>query len=385
MWRAIASVAFAALAVPALAAELVARTADATPLRPSMGQAAPIASIPPGAELKVEICFSAGKWCAVTYQGQQGFVAGAAIVLDIDGKSINAAEAQAKDWAAAVAKLPTPALDDSSDIAAWGDSLTAGAGADVGDGYTDQARSLLGGTRLIANMGIGGQTSSSIAARMDAIGILLTLADDTIPDGGSAEVVDRTALPLTNQGASTLSGTLCGVAGTLAVSAKAGPNQPVPPYVFTPDQAGQVVACPSRSRFVPADAVALRNRVAWLWLGRNGADKGRTIAGDIEAAVASLGHQRYLVGSVLAARLDDGPPALRIFELNAALKRSYGSRFVDVLGALVAAASESAEDQADARQGFVPRSLLSDSIHLNQKGYAIVARAFVAAMNANGL
>lgn len=375
----------AALTMPVLADPVRGRTQTETELRPSMGAAPAIATIPAGTAVTVEICFSAGKWCAVRWDGRKGFVAGKAIILETEGRTVTAAEAAAQDWAAAEKTIPTFALDNGADIVAWGDSLTIGAGADPGESYTEQAKALLGGVRLIANMGIGGQTSTSIAARMDAVPVLLTLAGDTIPASGPVAVGERSALPVTNQGNSTLAGELCGIAGTLALSAKAAPSEPVPAYVFTRIGAGEDVACPPQSRFVAAEAAAYRNRVAWLWLGRNGADKGRSIADDIEAAVTSLGHERYLVGSVLAARLDDGTAARRIFELNAALKRQYGARFVDVLGALVAAASDTAEDQADAAAGFVPRSLLSDAIHLNGRGYAVVARAFVAAMSANGL
>jgi hypothetical protein len=365
---------------PVLAAQCTATTNANANLRPSMGSASPIGIIPKGSGVSIDLCFNRGDFCAVTWGDKAGFVSGDLISLTSSGQVITAREAEETRWN----WLSQADAGGSRMIVAWGDSLTYGAGVDQAQGPSDQAVQLFGCVRDIENEGIGGQTSTSIAARMNAIPTLLGVEGDAIPAAGLVTVVERTALPVTNQGPSAIAGSLCGVSGELQVSEKVDARAPVPPYQFVRATPGSAATCPPGSRFTTVAGEAMRNRVAWLWLGRNGADTGRTVAGDIEAAVASLGHQRYLVGSVLAARLDDGTPALRIFELNAALKRSYGSRFVDVLGALVAAASESAEDQADARQGFVPRSLLSDNIHLNQKGYAIVARVFHDATIANG-
>lgn len=377
-------------AAPVQAQGYVATTNANANFRPSPGSK-PVAIIPLGTELKVDLCFRMGEYCGVTWQDQVGFVSGDLLEATEGGKRQTLKSIETARWqrlnattAAGDATGSVAARGKSADIVAWGDSLTYGAGAGKGESYTDQARALLGGVRDIANEGVGGQSSTSIAARMNAVPVLLTLEGDSIPASGPVAVVERSALPVTNQGGSRLDGSICGIAGTLTVAAAVPPTDPVPPYIFTRETAGSETACPAESRFVPADAVAYRNRVAWLWLGRNGADKGHTIQDDIAAAVKSLGHERYLVGSILTARLDQGGGETRIFETNAALKRKYGSRYVDVLGALVAAANDSAEDRADAALGLVPRSLLSDSIHLNRKGYSIVAKAFADAMAANG-
>jgi lysophospholipase L1-like esterase/uncharacterized protein YraI len=380
-------------AAPVLAEAYVATTNANANFRPSPGSK-PVAIIPLGTELKVDLCFKMGDYCGVTWKDQVGFVSGDLLETLEGGKRMTLRSIETARWQRLNAPTEAsdmtgsaaaaPARSSSADIVAWGDSLTYGAGAGKGESYTDQARALLGGVRAIANEGIGGQTSTSIAARMNAVPVLLTLAGDAIPASGPVAVEDRSVLPVTNQGGSTLEGNLCGIDGTLTVAAKVPPTDPVPPYVFTREAPGSETACPADSRFVPADAVAYRNRTAWLWLGRNGAAKGHKIQDDIAAAVKSLGHERYLVGSILTARLDVGGGEKRIFETNAILKRQYGSRYVDALGALVAAADGSAEDQADAALGLVPRSLLSDSIHLNRKGYGIVAKAFTDAMAANG-
>ncbi|MDT0682475.1 hypothetical protein RM543_07255 [Roseicyclus sp. F158] len=64
-------------------------------------------------------------------------------------------------------------------VAAWGDSLTEGAGADLDAAWPAVAEARSG--RRIANLGIGGQTSTQIAARQGAVPIAVSLTDGAIP------------------------------------------------------------------------------------------------------------------------------------------------------------------------------------------------------------
>lgn len=67
-------------------------------------------------------------------------------------------------------------------IVAWGDSLTAGSGASSPlSNYPAVAAQLFQPARVIVNKGIGGQSSSQIAARQGGLPILCTLDGDTIP------------------------------------------------------------------------------------------------------------------------------------------------------------------------------------------------------------
>ncbi|MFD1912806.1 hypothetical protein [Halodurantibacterium flavum] len=61
-------------------------------------------------------------------------------------------------------------------VVAWGDSLTAGAGATAAASYPAVAQGLFAPRRTILNEGIGGQTSTQIAARQGAVPIPVTLA-----------------------------------------------------------------------------------------------------------------------------------------------------------------------------------------------------------------
>jgi len=271
-------------------------------------------------------------------------------------------------------------LADTHSIAMWGDSLTAGANASNDIYRPPQAAALLyDPDRSIVNLGIGGQTSTQIAARMGAQPIAVTVSGDQLPASGGVAVTTRSINVLYNSGtySGSQKGWLAGVYGTMTTDGAGN-------WTFTREAAGPAGPCPSGSVFTPELGQRLRNRVAWLWLGRNGAQAGHTVEGDIAAAVASLGHDRYLVGAILTSAGDSADGVAAILARNATLAATYGSRFVDVFAALAGANDGSPADLADVAAGHTPGSLRSDAIHLNDGGYAIVAAAFKARNDAMG-
>jgi lysophospholipase L1-like esterase len=171
--------------------------------------------------------------------------------------------------------------------------------------------------------------------------------------------------------AGTSPGTLAGVHGTMTTDSNGN-------WTFTRDAMGPAVPCPAGSRFIPDEAVSYRDHTAWLWAGNNGIADAATAAAakaDIAAMIAHLGHDRYLVASVIVS---SDHPAARVAvlqQMNADLAALYGSRFVDVYGKLRAAGNGSAEDNGDIAAGYIPRSLRTDGIHLNATGNAVTAQA----------
>jgi len=126
-----------------------------------------------------------------------------------------------------------------------------------------------------------------------------------------------------------------------------------------------------------------------IWAGRNNAYATDAIKADIAEMVAALGHDNYLVigitnGADEIRSADPNYPTRwklqQIDKVNAALKQTYGKLFVDVRPLLVAAADpNSPKDAEDAARDVIPSSLKADTIHLNSKGYKLVAEAVHAA------
>ncbi|MDB5539301.1 MAG: hypothetical protein JWQ89_1028 [Devosia sp.] len=160
---------------------------------------------------------------------------------------------------------------------------------------------------------------------------------------------------------------------------------------FAPDRAvanrgvGGDTSTQIRTRFL-ADST-LRRRTAWIWAGRNNYSDPTTVKADIAAMVAALPHTRFLVAGIpngnYATEYLGQPGYNAIIALNADLAALYGPRYVNVRGALVAAANP-VTDATDIANDVVPGTLRSDNIHLNDAGYATVAAAFKAANDAMG-
>jgi lysophospholipase L1-like esterase len=280
------------------------------------------------------------------------------------------------------AVLYSQMLTDAAFVA-WGDSLTYGTGAtSTATSYPAVLSGLFSPARAVIAKGIGGQTSTQIAARMGAQPIAVTVTGNQIPASGGVAITARSINPLVNSGAysGTMVGTLAGVYGTMSTDASGN-------WTFTRATAGSVTACPAGTVFVPELPSGLRARKSLLWLGRNGADAGGyDVVTDIAAAVASLGHDRYLIGSILTASGDSAGVVSTITGRNATLASTYGPRYVDILGALQAANDGSANDLSDVAAGWTPRSLRApaDPVHLNDAGYAIAAPRWKAAADAFG-
>lgn len=343
--------------------------ADAV-LRHAPGPYAGEGSLDAGTPVSVGVCFERGAYCFVKAGAASGYVEGR--LIEADGRRMD--EVEQLRWQRIDARARGSLLPETTMIVAWGDSLTAGAGAPAGADYGTRAEALFAFARDVEVEGIGGQNSTAIAARMNAIPTRLSFPDAVIPADGAAEVTERSTTGVTSQGPPALAGTVCGVPGMLgAVSTDGGRNYA---YSFVRAHAGEVVPCPDGSEFRFAAGDQLRQRVAWLWMGTNGAASGHTVAGDVAAAVASLGHDRYLVGSVLVGRDFGAARAADVRATNALLAETYGVRFVDLGAALAGAADGSAEDAADVAAGIPPRSLRVDQLHLNARGYAIVAKAW---------
>ncbi|WP_377292337.1 SGNH/GDSL hydrolase family protein [Rhizobium sp. SG2393] len=126
-----------------------------------------------------------------------------------------------------------------------------------------------------------------------------------------------------------------------------------------------------------------------IWAGRNNYREQDTVLSDIAKIVNHIGHDRYLVLSVLNGDYETEAKGLvdyqRIVSLNTALQQLYGDRFLDIRDILLKAGDTgSADDRADLERDIVPRSLRSDTIHLNDDGDALVGQSVANAIAAKG-
>lgn len=266
-----------------------------------------------------------------------------------------------------------------SQLAAWGDSLTAGEGGD-GTTYPDVLSQLSGVP--VFNGGVPGERSGGVAAREDGAPALLTAKGGSIPAQGGVQVtLANNVVVIRDTGE--LPGTLMGIHGVLTKDQTTNFGK----YTFTRDQAGQQTQVPPDSPFMTDVGVKYRDAGVLIWAGHNdfrfgGADE---VVKNIAAMVKYLNTENYLVlGLTNGTNNGRGTPyydqAMGI--VNTSLAKTYGpDHYLDVRTWLIkdglAAAGQQAtsQDQTDIAADIVPTSLRDPKAigHLNSEGYTVLA------------
>ncbi|MET3514357.1 hypothetical protein ABIC63_002129 [Pseudacidovorax sp. 1753] len=303
--------------------------------------------------------------------------------------------------------VPTPADYLLKEAAAYGDSLTAGAGGG-GSTIIGALATALGIPGF--NRGIGGQTSNQIAQRQSGNVVTATLSGNQIVAGANtvtefngAAVAGMSTNGARDQPLSTasdnttrsMSVSLCGVTGTLTRTANAAPST-VEGYTFTPD-AGQAlpVTCPTQSpMLVLSNVFADTRRINILWPGRNNDWTSPTqIMSDLDAMTKVLieaGNRRFVVMTVIngnyAAEYAGASRYVQLMAINRAIMRRYPNNVVDVRSYLINRAlaylgiTPTAQDLIDIGNDTVPTSCraVGDNIHLNGITYAAIGANLLA-------
>jgi len=228
------------------------------------------------------------------------------------------------------------AFSDLAVIDCWGDSLTAGAGS-TGSGpgqgsYPKQLSDRMnanGVTVTINNRGVGGQTSTHIAARQNGIPALISVTGNQIPASGAVAVSAYSTDLLYNSGTSgslALTGTLAGVPGVLSGTPTSGIG--TAPYTFTRTTAGSAVNCPANTPFITDLGAQTQERTGIYKAGRNGG----SFPTDLAAMIAYLKtyYKRLLVLSIQNGPTEAGTSTQTTFmAYNATLASTYGDSYVE--------------------------------------------------------
>lgn len=296
-----------------------------------------------------------------------GFDASGKFVADLSDRTVMPAS-EGDDLA------PGFALNSGPDITASGDSMTVGAGVQNYDNRYPQYLAALTG-RAVHNLGVGGEGSRTIAARLGAVPAMVTVTGDTIPATTDPVVVTLAGMddggdvrPLLQGSAGVNPCQIAGVTGTLS---EAGGG-----YSFSRSEAGDSVAVPWPVPFIPDG----RNRlgdILIMWWGQNdgGSDASRVIA----RQQATIEEMTALNKRWLVVGLPSGDDSLRA-GMDQQFIDAFGRRFVNVRKHLATVAALDARgitpSQTDLDQialGRVPESLRADGTHFNDDGYILTA------------
>lgn len=257
-------------------------------------------------------------------------------------------------------------------IVTWGDSTTSGVGASTAElSYPAQLQALSG--RNTYNGGVSGQTSSQIAARQGGAPALMTLPDNILPAVGLVTIQSPSTFPITPEGPGPMTGTLGGVHGTL--NYQPGGNN-YPQLQFRRDIPGMLISIPAQSPFLP-DTLGRETQINVFWMGENNFYDPIGVKSDIARCIAFLVNRKFIVMSLLNSGNEGiGTSSYAQLEsINSDLARSYPNNFLDIRKVLVNSYdSNNPQDIIDHNNDVPPYSLRNDNEHLNDKGYAIVAK-----------
>lgn len=276
-------------------------------------------------------------------------------------------------------------ISGSIEVNCFGDSLTFSYGGGEIT-YPGTLKDLLGSKYRVNNLGIGGETTVTIAGRQGSIPMRVKAV--TIPAKvntveiafcGEGEEVPK---PLRQGEAGVNPCFLRGIKGTLSITQSTTTSEDVKWY-FTRQDSGEEVHIEEGEEVITQAALHRRNGILVLWTGTNDVFSdplGKSVekllhkqrimidylkSCDKKYIVLGLTHKKNLEPSVI-----DG--------INKALEKEYGEYFLDIKTALVknglqaSDLEESGQDRQDISQGSVPDSLRVDDVHLNEYGYRFI-------------
>ncbi len=285
-------------------------------------------------------------------------------------------------------------LEAARTIACWGDSLTYGRNQGTDCSYPKVLAELTG--LEVYNMGVGGETSTTIAARQGALDIVIDKAFTIPADKTPVEITFKSSdggvvTPRDVNAGSWNPCTINGIEGTLSISVNTDTWPRVLNWAkFTRTTPGEPVEVSEGSKLIPK-AQSVNGDINIFFTGTNGGwTPANTNANDnspedVAALVALIKKQIAHTGSdkFVVIGLTSGN-TYAWDSLNAALAKEFGDKFLDAKAYLAsrqaledAGITPTVKDLEFLDEGRIPLSLncsSEDTTHLSDVGYTLLAK-----------
>lgn len=272
-------------------------------------------------------------------------------------------------------------------VVCWGDSLTDGTGAsDPNTGSFPVLMQTLitnGGNNLaVENAGIGGEGSFSVAVRQGSV--VVEIEPTTIPASGGVAVANAKwngrNITLLKRGGTNVTynitklklnpSSIAGVSGNLLRTAEGV-------LTFTRSASGSAVTFNRPTKLIvnATENYNLKSDISVIWVGTNNTgDSIDVVITCIKNMIATLKNDKYIILGLTSKNLFND-----IVNRNFAMANAFGKHFLNIRDYLLAYGLDDAnitpttQDTDDIANGEIPTSLRSDSVHLNDYSYPIVA------------
>ena len=270
-----------------------------------------------------------------------------------------------------------PAVEYTTDLCFWGDSLTAGAGGS-GTNYPSVCASELGITSF-ENCGVGCENANTIACRQG--GNSLILKEGTVSEYSLSELTDiyGTRCNPLRQGSGTTSVNpiyINGVKCNLSIS-QTSATDPDAKYTITGYNDRLLAETP-----VKFSGCDIKSKITVIFVGQNGPDLAERLS-IIDSMISKINDKYIIMG------LSTGSSASRANE-EAQMLSKYGVHYFNTrymlskYGMKLMNLTPSSSDTSEMNNGEVPSSLRSDSIHLNANGYTALGKMIAQKIRACG-
>lgn len=279
-------------------------------------------------------------------------------------------------------------------VACWGDSLTEGYGGD-GVTYPSELAKLTNYT--VYNMGVGGETAYTIAARQGAHKIV-TKEAFVIPASASAVQFEFETeeggiiVPRSHTRGGWSPCTIAGVEGNLSIEVNTDVNPRELKWIkFTRTEAGESVIVPAGTQ-IELSSHEINADINIFFTGTNGGWTKDNLKGDdnsdemcqlfcelLQKQIVHTGKSKYIV-----VGLTDGA-SYSYDNLTKHQKEYFGDNFLDLRSYLISEqafadagiAEISDSDRARMSEGRIPMAFLlsaEDTTHFNATGYTLIAK-----------
>ena len=263
-------------------------------------------------------------------------------------------------------------------IVCFGDSLTQGSGGN-GVSYPSVLKGLVGDNYNVINQGSGGENTIAILSRQGSVATYVN--NITIP-------ADRTPVKLcepneyleSNLGTKsllTIAGDMtginpCHISGEIGNLSRVDSGSGIY-YTFSRYNLGKeiVINRPTRIFFNATDSY--NNSILCLFIGQNGGyNTEEELVEQIRNAIRHNNSNKYII-----LGLTTGSNAERA-SLEKTMQNAFGLHYLNtrkylyMYGLSDANIEPTTQDENDIKNGIVPNSLRSDSVHLNDKGYTVL-------------
>ena len=270
-----------------------------------------------------------------------------------------------------------PAVEYTTDLCFWGDSLTAGAGGS-GTNFPSVCASELGITSF-KNCGVGGENANTIACRQG--GNSLILKEGTVSEYSLSELTDiyGTKCNPLRQGTGSNSVNpiyINGVKCDLSISQTSATDQNAK-YTITGYNGRLLAETP-----VKFSGCDIKSKITVIFVGQNGPGLAERLS-IIDSMISKINDKYIIMG------LSTGNSTSNADE-EAQMLSKYGVHYFNTrqmlskYGMNIMNLTPTNSDTIEMKNGEVPSSLRSDAIHLNANGYTALGKMIAQKIRACG-